>query len=404
MIHFRIRFERLQAHLGSVRRRVASLRSAWLAMLLPLAGLLLQILGGPSLSPRVWLALMLVAFVVAWRAQDRRARRHRIEGELDRRYGLGELLVTAVEVDARGVRSNMESRLLDDAASAVARLGTDKALSGPLARREAETLVGTLLCLMGLWLLAGSLGGLPQTDRLPGIASPDGDRSANESEASGPEDGSGYTDAGSRLAGALGDHAAAREIADALAAGRPDLAARAARSLADRAGELSEQGRGELAESLGRAADETAPFDPDLAEALRSAKEALEAPDSGERGGGIERLASELEGLEDRPPAEPAVAQARAGPPLETLGGQARRLDLSASKAAGQAPAGGRSLAGSSEGLSLERLRDDPSSPGLAREGRAGLVPLEQGGDPLRYPWPMRDALRRYFAPMESGR
>lgn len=403
MIHFRIRFERLQAHLGSARRRVALLRSAWLALLLPLAGLLVQILGGPALSLQRWLVLLLLSFVLAWQVQDRRARRRRIEGELDRRFGLDELLVTAVEVDSRGARSDLESRLLDDAASAVARLGVGQAVTGQVARREAETLVGMLLCLLGLWLLAGSLGGLPQTERLPGVPSPDGDRSSDESDASGAQ-GGGYSDAGSRLAGTLGDHAAAREIADALAAGRPDQAARAARSLADRAGGLSEQGRSELAESLGRAADETESFDPELAEALRAAKESLEAPGSGERGGGIERLASELEGLEERPPAEPLAAEARLGPPLAALTGQARNIDLAASGSAGRTTAGGRSISGGANALPLERLPDGEFGSGAAREGRPGLARLDRGGDPLRYPWSMREALRSYFAPAEAGR
>jgi len=399
LIHFRLRYERLRDHLGSARRRALLLRALWLALMLPAAGLLLHIAGAAPLAPRAWLVGAGLAFFLAWGWLSRSARRANLERDLDRRFGLDELLVTAVEVDRRGARGAVEVRLLDDAATTVAELGDARQLTGNGSRREAEMLVGLGLVWVGLWLLAGTLAGLPVLDRLPGLPSPDGDLVGPEGPGAGPQGPGRASAAGARLACVLGDHAAAREIANALAAGNPKAAAKAARSLADRVGGLSEAGRRALAAALAEASRDLEALDPDLAEALDAAQKALESEDPSDRAAGIDRLADELDALEelrrDASPLPVEVSQ-RLGPPLDALAPDARPLGLKASGRAGAPRSVGRSRAGGGTTRAIER---EAASSSAAPAGRLELGRLELGRDPQRLPWELRATVRDYFAP-----
>lgn len=401
MIHFRIRYERLRDRLGSIRKRVAILRSLWIGAIVPLAGLLLYLLDLIPLSPRWFFGAALFVALAAYLLQLRRARSKPIEGELDRRFGLDELLVTAVEVDKRGAKAGLEARLLDDAATAVAQLGDARAIDGSQARREAETLAGLVLFTLGLWLLVGTLRGLPDSGRLPGLPDPAG-------EVQGPGDGgdfgsagdTGGSEAAAELASELGDHAAARDIAEALAAGNPAAAARAARALADRAESLSPKGRQALAEAMTAAAERLRPVDAELADALDEAGDALGDGDGGGPSAGIERLAEELDALarnaERRQRSKPEIeVRARLAPPSGRLAESAGTRALPASSPSQSEQRGpGRAQDAGDDDAPLERQAARPA----AVDGRVlELAEVDVGPDPMRYPWEMRETVRRYF-------
>ncbi len=399
MIHFRLRYERLRDGLARARRRRRWLRAAWVALLLPFAGLLAHVAFGLLLRPGLWLAAALICALLLGLLGDRRAARAGLERELDRRFGLDDLLVTAVEVDRRGPRGGMESRLLDDAASAVARLGRPRRLGRGSEQREWEMLAGLALMLAGLWLLAGTLAGPPHVERLPGLPSPEGQLAGPDAEG-GDLDGAGMASAaGAHLASTLGDHAAAREIARALASGDPAAAARAARSLADRAGGLSEAGRQALGDALARAARELSGLDPELAEALEAARQALDSESAEARAAGIEGLAEAMdamarEGPRATPP--PMAAELRSRPPSDLLAPDAARLSLTASGQDSAPRARGRSIEDGEAGE--RRLEPTPTSGDIAAGGLQ-VGPLELGSDPLRVPWAQRDLVREYFDP-----
>ncbi len=404
MIHFRVRYERLRDRLGWVRRRAALVRAAWLALAVPLAGVVLSILRGAALAPGLWLVGAGLVFVLAAWWGGRPAPEGALDRDLDRRFGLDELLVTAVEVDRRGPRGAIEARLLDDAASAVAEIGGERAIDGRATRREVETFAALGLILAGLWLLAGTLGGPPPQARLPEIAAGGG---GGDGAGSGPGSGDGLGGGGGspamgRLAAELGDHAAARGIAAALGKGDPAAAARAARALADRAEALSPAGRAELSRTLDSLAEDLGPQDPTLAEALREAGRALRDPAAPSPNGGIERLAEALDALAGSSAARPAPTVAPRGRP----GLPAERLAVQPTPAAaGLKPE--RSRGGRTTGMSARPGAETGGArtearPVPVRGGAVTARPAVVGADPLRYPWEMRDMVRQYFDPREG--
>ncbi len=167
MIHFRVRYEGLRGRLGQTRRRTALLRSASLAMVVPLLGLSAHVSGHLPFAPTVWFGGAAIVFVTAAVWQTRSSAEPELGRVLDRRHGLDELLVTAVEVDRRGAHTVVEGRLLDDAATAVATLGDEQALDGRTTRREGETVVALVMIIAGLWLLTGTIRNTEPVVRLP---------------------------------------------------------------------------------------------------------------------------------------------------------------------------------------------------------------------------------------------
>jgi hypothetical protein len=153
MIHFRLRYERLTAHLAARRRREAALQAGAVAIAVLAAPPVLWAAGLPLPSPLAWaVAPLLViagAFAVLGRARSAAA----LAEELDRRFDLADLLVTAVEVDGRGPAGPLDVRLLDDAASALARLERDPRLEGDGLRRSAARMAGVATAVAGLWLV-----------------------------------------------------------------------------------------------------------------------------------------------------------------------------------------------------------------------------------------------------------
>lgn len=159
MIHFRIRYEQLRAVLARRRHHVAALRAGWLSLIVLGVAAAAFAIGRLGPWPVLWPVAAASLFLAAWAAMARPQAPSELGEALDRLFALDDLLVTAVEVDERGPKSPLEVRLLDDAASALARIERDPRLIGPGVAREAEALIGMSAVVAGAWLLAVALSG-----------------------------------------------------------------------------------------------------------------------------------------------------------------------------------------------------------------------------------------------------
>ncbi len=301
MIHFRIRFEAVRDRLAEGRRRGRWLRAGWRGIVaLALCMLVDSVLSytaieGMPLSG--WIVLPIFVVIASVLRDLRNDQQTDPAGWLDRQLGLGELLVTAVEVDRRGPTSGPERWLLDDAASALAEQSAHPALRSREVATETEALVAALLMATGILLTTGwlhapvpdawSLGSGP-----PGRGGPPG--------AAGPGQGPGVGGLGIDLAPAgdrMGDHAALRDTARAFQAGNAADGARALRQLADHVPELSERGSAEVAEAIREAAERIPQSEAGsaLADAMRVAGESLKTPDRAAQAEALDNVASALE-------------------------------------------------------------------------------------------------------------
>lgn len=407
MINFRIRSERLQARVLALRARVALFRAAWLS-LLPVLSLVLFTIIAPDSQSRVWpwLAAGVAVFLAAAGLGRRRRDESNVIRDLDRRLGLGELLVTAAEVDQRGAKTALERRLLEDGASAIARFGGESAISDRPVRIEREALIGVCLILFGTLAVREALRLPPDPDRLPPIALPSsaggsGPGAGAGNAGEGPGEGQGRSPGGrtpglSPLAGAFASSAASASAAAALNDGDARGAARALRALADRADELSPGGRRTLGEALAGAADKVDDTDSELAYAARHAAEALQ-DENASASEGLSELAAALDaiagrGLQTNP--TPSVRE-RGGPALDRLadaGGEAAE-NLSAGDAAGgvERSAAGRGQADAA-GRNLDRMGSRTGTPGSVT-GDGGAAGFGAGIAPE-----LRPIVLRYFA------
>lgn len=397
MTSFRTGYRALARRVTRARLRVLLLRSMWLAALVPLAASLSAAL--VDWQPH-WPAIGLLSaavFAVSLAAGSRGARDAARGPALDRRFRLADLLVTALEVDRRGPASEVERRLLQDAAGAVAALADRRQAVAPAWRREAETLLGVVLLAAGVSMMAGG-GRFAVPPRLPTL------EAGFQGGGSGPGSGAGAGEqrgvAGTGLgdaAGHLADQAAALGLAEAMSAGDAAEAAREARSLGERSDEMTEAGRRALAEAMGGAADASAETEPDVAEALRAAARALNEEEGRDARQGFDALADALERQAARPGAPGA---ARRAPRTKARPEAAARLGDDGVLAG---------LSGSGDG-SGRRIATGPGEAGATQPGSAavGAVggagpavvpgPVEAGTDLLVVPWAWRDLVRAYFA------
>ncbi len=414
MINFRIRSERIQARVVGIRMRVALIRAAWLA-LVPILGFVLATIIRPDvrLSVWPWFAAGALVFVAGAGLGRRQRAESDVIRELDRKLGLGELLVTAAEVDRRGARTTLEKRLLDDGAAAIARFGGERAISDRPVRIEREALIGVCLIIFGTLAVREALRLPPDPDRLPPIAilssgAGPGDGSGPGSEpgtgGDGDGGGSGTTPGGrtpglSPIAGAFTATAAGSETAAALNEGDARGAARALRSLADRAEELSPDGRKALGDALAKAAEDFGADGSELAEAARSASDALRAEDDS-ASEGLSALASALDaaasrGLADSPP--PSIRE-REGPPLDRLQGAGATsndaLNSRARRGAVERSAAGRGGAPDGDSPIGQRRAGStaPSASDGGTSGFGGKLSPEQRPIVLRYFASQREA------------
>jgi hypothetical protein len=169
LIHFRIRYEQLRARLEAGRRGTAFVHALSLGLLVMLAAAVAWALGHPG--PRLWLwpAAGVCVAAVGWVALARPRSVAELGELLDRRFGLDDLIVTALEVDRRGPVGPLDVHLLDDAASALARIERDPALESGDSARAIESLAGVVCVVAGAWLLAAALTGGASGARLPDL-------------------------------------------------------------------------------------------------------------------------------------------------------------------------------------------------------------------------------------------
>jgi len=367
MITFRLRFDGLRHSYRRVRRRVQILQGAVAMLLLIAVDAGMRLFGHGFLSMGWTLSLLPAALLgplllERWR-QRQGASPAADAAAFDRRFKLAELMTTAVDVDRRGMRSAIEGQLLEEAAGTAQRLDDPSRLGGGDVRREGQAVLGLGLLAAGLNLLVLALP-LTLPERLPDLASlgtgsPDDAPSGGES-AGGLEAGSQGAGSAAGLAAALGDQGAGREIAEALARGKPREAAAAARRLADQAGRLSDGGRRDLAEALRRAAREVAGGEVGLKQALEEAAAAMQASEE-ERAIKIGQLAAGLEALTQ------ARAVATVMPIVPGRGGRGSGPGVAVT---GELVSNGSSL-GAASGGGLKRL--SPAEP--ATTGRPLLLP-----------------------------
>ena len=390
MIQFRVRYGQLRGEIDRARRRLAAARALWLALCVPLAALALRLAGGPSIGTR-WVAVA-GGLVFAGTALGPLARRRGDEARtLDRRFNLDELLVTAVEVDARGPRTALEDRLLDDAAGRLAIIRQAETAEPERFWVEIETAAALALLLAGGSILADSV----RSPSLPAARDAAGVSAGAAGSATIPESAGGRSPgaADRAMAGALRDESMAQSVVAALADGDRRSAVLALRTLADQTRDLSPAGRRDLSEALKDAGTALAPIDPDLAAAASLAADGLRRATPPADSQALQSLADALASSAERAP--------RAGTAALPAGTQASRIQAAATT---RGFASGRpgSIGAPPSGLETirgERLVDPAAVRGGAAAGSGSAAAAGAGSVPLAE----QETVRRYFARTGDG-
>lgn len=322
----------------SIRRL---LRAAWLSACVWCIGLGGSMLWGWPLRYDVLSAASLLIIGLGVLSLLRpRLKPAEVARRLDRRFLLDEQLATAVEVaETAPDRDSVGGQLLAHAGRTAGLVRQRIAQKQAMPWNDVLSAVALALVLLGLYLLAGigrvaPLGAvLPEPPALVGAEDPAGQLA--DEPFSRPDEqvlvpgagegtqamGAGPGDAQSlgAIADALRDQGATRAAAEALDRGDPATAAQRLRELADQAGQLSRETRGNLADRLEQAARELDGRNPQLADQLRESAAGLE------RGGqaaeqALEDLARAIEQLQQ--PAGPSAAQEQQGQPGAAAEGQ----------------------------------------------------------------------------------
>ncbi|MCC7019454.1 MAG: hypothetical protein IT332_06855 [Ardenticatenales bacterium] len=390
MIQFRVRYGQLRAEIDRARRRLAAARALWLALCVPLAALAMRLAGGPSVGAG-WVALV-GGLVLVGAALGPTARRRGDDARmLDRRFGLDELLVTAVEVDARGPRTALEDRLLDDAAGRLAIIRRGETAEPERLWVEIETAAALALILAGGTILTGSI----RIAALPAPRDAAGVSAGAAGSAPGPESAGGRAPGAADrvMAGALRDESMAQSVVAALADGDRRTAVLALRTLADQTRDLSPAGRSNLSEALRDAGAALAPIDPELAAAASLAADGLRRATPPADAQALQSLADALASSAERAP--------RAGSAALPAGTQASRIRAAATTRGvasggpgniGAPPSGGAAVHG-------ERLVDPAAVRGGAAGGSRSAAAAGAGSVPLAE----QETVRRYFARTGDG-
>ena len=376
MIQFRVRYGELHQALRRAQRWRSLARAAWLSLWVPLAATALRAAGGPAAPPALVAGLSaLVLGFAAWRAQRRRSLDVR---SVDRRFGLDDLLVTAVEVDARGPRTALEGDLLAAAAAQVEAIPTDLRSEPARLRREAETVLAMALLAAGAQIVVDGWrrAPLPVAAVAPGdavVAGAEGAGATGQAAAHRPADGA--------LAAALADAPIAAPVAAALAAGDPWAAAQAVRALADQAESMSALGRSELAAALRDAQRRVAPDDPELAAAAARAADGLASATPPAGPNGLDALADALAARAAR---AAATAAPRAAPRAGVIATPPAGLPSGAPGGIGAGSAAG--AAGAAGDVEPAAVTGDSAGAVAGGGGARGAVGASD-----------REAVRRYF-------
>jgi hypothetical protein len=374
---------------------------------------------------------------------------------LDQRFHLDEQLATAIEVaETRPPPDSVAARLVAQSS------GTAKLLRQRIAQRQRPpwndltTLLALLPVALGLYILSGigsfNLEGgiLP----LPPLAAPldpaqeFAEQPPPPQEQSGaplPGAGAQAPGAGSQpgqgeqagatgdpraldaLADALRDQGATRSAAEALDRGDLGGAAQQLRALADQAGQLSQQARDDLAESLRDAAERIEPQDPALADRLRQSADGIEqgGQDASEALDDLARAIDELQngqpsaqsGGQDQPGQNGQGDQSSEGSGQQGDAGQGGGPGGVGNGAPSEQRTSGApdrlGVPGQPVPLDVEGPGAVPAEPSDRQPTTSEIVPgstsgdsssnerVQTGADPLRVPLDERDVVQEYFQP-----
>jgi hypothetical protein len=405
-----------------------------------------------------WLIPMILIGLLSLLWSVRPIRLNKMTERLDRRLGLRARLITAYEVGhspggSGQVDNLVVQRLLQESTRILIDLRRHIRSFGRGFWVEMQALIAVAALLTALLMLDALSPHLPnatpvelppswQEPKAEAVLPPDAELFPPpfqpEPQVQQPLSQEQLEQALEALADAMRDQAVTRSIAEALDRGDLSGAAAGLRRLADQLGELSEQARGELGQSLQEAAESVGGNVPDLTEPLQSGSSALSQDNMRAAQQALEQLAEAIESIQEMPQESAQAQPQSSGQPQENSQSQSgESQEAPATENEGeQPPEGSGSGAGAGaegegndqaaseeERLALEgqplELESDPDqeervlqpaeldaeagdeqtqdSP-FARQP-ANRNPGDLGPDPLAYPWEKRDVIRRYFTP-----
>jgi hypothetical protein len=452
----------------------------------------------PDLILGSLLGLTVLAAGMISLALDRRLTPDAVARRLDRRFKLQEQLSTAVEIAGKNIDPESINGMLLDQSSQTIRQVRRRIVQhqrGPWS--DLIALIALAFAAAGLFILAG-IGRPPlfsepaplpplvgDTSQLPEeafdpppdsqtIAGSSGDGSSvtdlenpngspgqagqsgqpgtqagqngqQAGQAGQPQQGTSNTSSQPRdaaaqrnidsIADALRDQGVTRPAAEALDRGDLDSAAQSLRELADQAGQLSEQTRESLAESLRDAASDIQPSNPELAQQLRESARGIERGNEN-AAQGLDDLARAIEEQAGDPQQGDQAGQPGQQPGSEAgqQGDQAGQMPGSSGQegqgdgsqpgsggGAGDVGAGDTRAIENNERLGVDGqpvTLDVPAAEGGAPNGASNQATADgvsavgstaggggsassggSGPDPLRVPMDERDVVQDYFTP-----
>jgi hypothetical protein len=380
----------LRAALWRRRAAILAVRACWLALAVLDSWLAIRFFTHhqPAFRPFLVLAILLLIAGAALIAIARPAR-GQLARALDRSFGLRERVATAVESAEAPRLTGVRALQVIEATRVAEDVSDARVFQQRWPARELAMLALAALIWVAL-LIAGRLphlrtGGPPQTSgqgNVPGLTEPD-PRAGQTNQAggngttgdqgrqgaapgqSGKPSAQGQRDL-DQLANALKDHATTRQAADDLQGGDYSGAASAMHDAGQSAAGLSPDARQGLADDLRGAAGQVS--DPQLAQHLREAANALEQPGAAGAAGAFDKIASDIN----------RIGQGQQGGQSDQGGDQGQTGN-------GQTGAGGGAGAGQPQLPSQQR--SDPaygqSTAPLGANGQPIELPHGNSNDPL---------------------
>lgn len=439
------------------RRRAAHwlIRVLWLALLVPTIYMAGYLWLGWQAQWYYWLLPMLLVGLLTLFWSIRPLTLKKMVRRLDRRLGLRARLITAFEVSSSKATGPTENpvveRLFLETVNTTINLRQRVRSFGRGFWIETQTLIAVAALFSALLMLDALRPNFPtaipvelppqwQEPRADEVIPPDPELFPPpfppQVQARQQLSQEGLQRALESLADALRDQAATRSIAEAIDRGDLGGAAEGLRRLADQLGELSEQARGELGQSLQEAAEAIGADAPSLTEPSQAGSNALDNENLEAARQALEDLAEALEALEETPQETAQTPSENSNQPGENSQAQSDQngepsseQDQNPSEQAGAGAGAGEGegtgqpteeerLAVEGEPLELESdpaLEDRVLQPAeLDAEATAGDERTENspfarqsvnatssdlGPDPLSYPWQKREVIRQYFTP-----
>ena len=435
------------------RTSILALRSLWLALAVLDAWLLLRVVAQrqPGFGPFLLLALVLLAFG-AFLVATTQPSRGQLARTLDRSFGLRERVATAYEIAERESRiGGVRALQVLEATRVTRKVGGTSVFQRRLPVREIVPLV--LLAILGVVLLIALIvqrgGGLAGPGNRAGQANgPSSSAGNTQQNAQGTQPGSapgnqsgqgpqpgnqpgGQPSAQGRqdlaaLAGALQQNGATQAAGNQIANGDYPGAAQSLRDVGQQASQMPAQQRSDLASDLRETAGKVG--DPQLAQDLIAAANALEQPNAAGAQRALDQVANDVDRLGQGDGPSGQGNQGNQTGPGTTPGGQSSGGGGgNGGGAAPQLPSGQRTQPSTgapteplgANGQAVQLPKGSPSGqtintqnqnsrgtgagdPGAAAAGggqlRQGAVG-EAGVDTNQVPFEQRGTVQQYFTP-----